>query len=269
MDDQKKKNSINYTYLLHTRRQLLIAIGFALTSVMVGIFFLFPNVTKLQDAYSQLKKEEKKLEQLETKRDLLQRIDSTDLYAKKDQVNAILPSLKPVLPLLKEIERVSGETGIIISEASIVPGQISTSSAEVKRSSSKALATLDKDMDVIETKLVLIGRVENINAFLQGINKITPLTETTELTLKAANRQNVVPGQETKEEDKGVFEATLTLTSYFYLGRPQAKVDQALPTAGDLDDATVAQLDTFNIPPQSAIPANLTIQGGGKEDLFQ
>lgn len=270
MDEpKKKKNELNFQYLLHTRRQLLIAIAFAISSVAIGILLLFPTVTKIQDTLSQVDREERKLKNFQTKNDLLERVEATDLYTKKDQINAILPSIKPVLSLLKEIERVSGETGVIISEFGIIPGQISTSSAEVKRSSSQVLATLSKDMDVVETKLVLIGRVDSINQFLKGVNQITPLTETTELTLKAANRQGVIPGQPVPESDKGVFEASLTLTSYFFLGQPQAKVDQALPTAGDLDDETVSQLDTFIIPVQSAIPVDLSVQGGGKENLFE
>lgn len=265
MPELKKKKQFNFQYLLLTRRNLVIAIALAAVSILIAVLFLIPNLQKVQSISADIKREKAKLTSLNNKNNILQNVQSTKLYEKKDKIQVILPSLKPVLPLLNEIERISTENSIIVSEFGIIPGEISTQSAEAK-APPKAV-NQNPNLDSIETKLVVIGKIENINNFLKAINKITPMTETTELGLKGVNRQDLV--QDNKLSDSNVFEATLTLKSYFYIGTVQADPAQPIPDQSTYSDEDIAVLDAFQIPISSQIPVNINIQGGGKEDLFQ
>jgi hypothetical protein len=114
---------------------------------------------------------------------------------------------------------------------------------------------------------VIIGDIASINSFLKSINRITPLTETTELSLKAVNRQDLLEQQ--KVNDSHVFEATLTLKSHFYVGEVQVNPAQVIPDRAQYSDQDISILDSYQIPVSSQIPTNFTIQGGGKTDLFQ
>ncbi|MEO8581870.1 MAG: hypothetical protein ABI425_04850 [Patescibacteria group bacterium] len=265
MPEAKKKPPINYQYILQTRRMLVIAFGLAGVTLFVGMAILIPNLTKARTAYANLNAEKGRLANLERKNSILQNVQNTDLYSKKSDINAILPSSKPLLQLLNQIDRVSAETGVIISEFGVVPGEISTASGELK--TIKPPVGANPNLGSIETQIILIGKIENVNSFLKAINNITPLTETTELALKAINRQDLVDQQ--KLSDPHVFEATLTLTSYFFTGKIQTDPNQDLPDLSKFTNDETAELDQFQVPVSSQIPANPTVGGGGKEDLFQ
>lgn len=267
MAEEKKKQSINWQYLLQTRKNLAIAIGLGAMSVFLGVIMLIPNLQKVQAKMSEISQERAKLKSLTNKNETLQNVQATKLYEKKNQINVILPSLKPVLPLLNEIERISGENKVIVSEFGLIPGEISTASATPDPNNpppQKALA--NPNLDSIETKLIIIGQIESINSFLKAINRITPLTETTELSLKAVNRQDLVEQQ--KLTQSNVFEATLTLKSHFFVGVVQVNPSQVIPDRAQYSDQDMVILDTYQIPVSSQLPVDFTIKGGGKDDLF-
>lgn len=266
MPEDKKKKQFNYRYFLQTRQYLVVTLALAGISLLLGILFLFPGVGKFQELRSEQAKETSALNTLVNKRQTLENVESTNLYSLKDRINTILPSNKPVLPLVREIERVSGETGVIISEFGVAPGEISTVSAEQKAQSSSTRPRLiqNKDYDGIQTELVLIGKIDSINAFLKGLNQITPLTQTTQLALKSAN-QKLASGS--AEPVNNVFEASLTLTSYFFLGQP-ITAGQTLPSDVKFDPQIEAQISNFRFPVASD-GQQLQIEDGGKENLFQ
>lgn len=265
MPTEKKKQPFNYQYFMQTRRYLAIAIGLASLSAFVGLTILFPNINKARTASANLNTEKSRLANLQRKNSTLQNVQNTDLYNRKDSINAILPSTKPLLQLLSQIDRVSGETGVIVAEFGVIPGEISTPSAQAK--TTKPVQGTNPNLDSIETKIVIIGKIDSINNFLRAVNNITPLTETTELSLKAINRQDLVDQQ--KISDPNVFEATLTLTSYFFIAKIETDPSQDLPDATQFTAEGSEQLDQFQIPVSSQIPVNFTIQGGGKVDLFE
>lgn len=262
-DTQKKKQAFNYQYFLQTRKFLAITIGLAALSAFVALTILFPNIQKVRDISSKLKTERNKLANLQRKNNTLQNVQTTDLYSKKDAINAILPSSKPLLQLLNQIDRVSSENQVIVSEFGVVPGEISTPSAQAKESA-KPVQGKNPNIDFIETKLVIVGKIDNINAFLKDINDITPITETTELSFKGVNRQDLF-GQ---GDNSHVFEATLALTSYFFVGKIQTEANQDLPDLSKFTEEEIAQLDQFQIPISSQQPVSTTVEGGGKTNLF-
>jgi hypothetical protein len=267
MAETKKKSSINYQYFLHTRKYLVIAIGLSVASVFVTMTILLPNFNKVRTLLSTVNTEKRKLANLQRKSDTLQNVQSTDLYSKRESINAILPSSKPLLQLLNQIDKVSKENQVIVSEFGVVPGEISTPSAEFKETTPPKPKGQNPNLDILETKLNIIGRIDNINSFLRSINTLTPLTETTELSLRGINRQDLV--DQNLMTDSSVFEATLTLTSYFFVGDVQTDPTRDLPDLNRFTTEETAQLDEFQIPVSSLVPVDFNVEGGGKENLFQ
>ncbi len=261
---ETKQKKTNYQYLLQTRKFLLVSIGLAAVCAFVALTILFPNVSKVTTLSANIKKEQRKLDNLQKKKDILQNVSSTDLYGKKDKINAILPSTKPLLQLLNQIDRVSSENQVIISEFGLVPGQISTDSAKEK--TTKKSPTQNANVDSIETKIVVVGTINRINAFLKEINFIAPLTQITELSLKGINRKDLVEQQTAGES---VFEATLTLSTSFFVGKVQADPAKSLPDVKTFTNEQSSELDQFKVGVSSQLPLNPVLNPDGKKDLFQ
>lgn len=266
MADPKKKEQKNIKLMISNRRFLFVAIVLCAMTVLIGFTVIFPKIQQIQARRSELSREQARLEKLERKNQILASVSSIDFYAEKDRINVILPSYKPLLPVIQRFENISGESNVIVSGFAVSPGSLATASAEVKRSSTRG-ATATSNVEGIDLELNVIGDIQNINSFLKAIDVLAPITEIKSITLATSNKRNVIAGAE--QEDIQIYDAKLALTSFYFVGQPQAQIDRDLPEISKFSNTLLSDIQNFQILTQVVTPTNFEISGGGKENLFE
>jgi len=259
----KKKAGFNVQHFLRARRYLAISIGISLVCIVIFFSAIFPRVQGIQTKRQTVQKEQKKLESNQQKLQILENVESIDVYAQKDRINALLPSEKPLLPLLRRLETLSGESNVIVTEFGLSPGQISSGSAQAKQSSKNE--NVVKNTQSVETKLTVLGKIGDINAFLRALNTVSPITSVSALSLKKINTRS----NEQVADNTPVFEVTLTLQTFYFLGKVESKASQQLPSIDEIGEEVIAKIQSYTIPTVSQqVPIGPVI-GGGKQDLFE
>src|SRR3989339_1557753 len=116
-------SDFNWQLLLNTRRDLLLAIAFGLTTLIL-IILTYNQTTNALATNRQLKKENDKIAQLDRKVQELAQLKFSPEFAQAEQINRVLPSHKPLLEVLNNLNSVAGETRVSITEFEINPGEI-------------------------------------------------------------------------------------------------------------------------------------------------
>lgn len=264
--NQKKNQSVNVKLFLATRKYLL---GAVLVGVCICLLFFmvdFPKIQSLQQNIQVLNDEQAKLDRLQEKDTFLTNIQSVDLYAQRESIQAVLPSSKPVLPIIHRYEQAARESGIIVSEFEFKPGEIATQSADLRRQST---AAKQKIVEILDVDLKLVGEINNINTFLSRLEKVAPLSDFDSIRLTQVSRRGVVPGQ--PADTIKVFEVEITFSTYYYVATPQARLEQKLPDISVLSQQVLGELQGFQISTSDNenLPQNVPGQSGGKPNLFE
>lgn len=270
--DPKKKSTVSLDYFFRTRRFLGITIVLSGITMVVFFTLLFPRVQSIQSTQQSLAKEREILADNQKKLAILQNVESIDVFAQKDRINSLLPSNKPILPLLRRLETLSRQTNVIVSEFGLSPGEISTQSGQVnassRSSSSSSRSTPTTNTQSVETKLVVSGKIGDVNTFLRGLNKISPLTSVSALSLK---RTNIRSGASTTTDvfEEAVFEVTLTLQTFYFSGKATSKASASLPDIQEIGQDVINQIESYTPPEMIQAVQAVPVDGGGKENLFE
>jgi Tfp pilus assembly protein PilO len=266
MSDTKKlkttSQQTNFRYIYNTRKYLVWSGIFGLITAVLLFASLIPQINSITSLYDDLLKENKRLTQLKLK--VAQLTDSTNslIVTNSDKVNQALPSKKPLLELLTALNAVGSQTKVSFDDISLTPGKISTESAEPKASSrrSKKKTTAVNKYETLNVDINVTGKIGSINNFLREIEKIAPFTTVTGMALN--ERSSNDPNQSFTD---AVFEAKLTVSTYFFTKSVSANIDAALP------ELTIAQrqiIDALQDFTYTSIEEQYQIKGGGLENLF-
>lgn len=254
-----QQNNIKYFY--NTRRFLVWAGFLGLLSVGIIILSIVPQVSSTSNLYNEMLKENKRLAQLRVKVAQLDDAVNSTIFVNSDKINLTLPSRKPLLELLSGLNNIGNKTQVSFTDISLTPGKISTESAETAASAKKKEAnTGAKKYEVLDLDVTVTGKIQNINQFLKEAELLAPFTNVTAMTLN----ERTTGGQTVSFADT-LFEAKLTITTYFFNRAITASIDTSLPELTAAQQTVINGIQNFTY---TTIETQNEIKGGGLENLF-
>ncbi len=227
-----------------------------ITSIAVAFIVLAGIVTQVQEIISvnaEITKETPKLEKLQQKLVELQEVQFLPEYAQVELVNSALPSKKPLLELLTSLQSITSVNSVTISDFELSPGDIATSSAVAE---AKAVRKVRGSIDQLTISLSIEGAEANVRQFLTQLEKITPFTTITQLSVERV---------EARGDSELITKAKLTTDTYFFVKSVSATLEAPLPKIADKDREVLDSLASFVA---NDLPEQTTVTGGGLEDLF-
>lgn len=254
----KPKNDLSFKILLNTRIHLFYTAAVVLTVLVVLLVGLIPQIQEVISLNSTLAKERPKLDRLNQKLISLDEVQFTPEFAQIDIVNSALPSKKPLLELLTSLQSISAANSIFINNLELSPGEIATESGSFNagtnsnRTGKKSAGAVDS----LTITMDIVGQQEQVREFLNLIEKITPFTTITQLSVELSRRN---------QGSEELLEASITTESYFFTKSLTATVESALPQLSQKDREVLTTLADFV---ENDLPEQTEITGGGLEDLF-
>ena len=248
-----KLNSFSLNMLMGPRKNLVMTIAFGLT----GLILLGLSVSQINGVFALNKKlttEQQKLTQLNQKAQELEQLKFSPEFAQADVVNKVLPSHKPLLELLNNLNSVAAETSVSITEFEINPGEIATDSTQVTQQvTAKKQST---DYNQLDLKLTIIGELNQIRRFMDFIERVSPLTTITSLTVD----RKVEGGQLS-----GTTRADLALSTYYYTKSIASTLSSPLPEISAQEREIFQEILSFT---PAELESQTEIISGENEDLF-
>lgn len=250
----KNKNKFNWRLFIATRKYMALAISFASAGIAITIFATYPQIGTLTTTQRSIKTEKSKVDKLKRKSIELEQIKTLPEFAQAETVNEVLPSYKPVLELLTSLNESAISSEVIISDFTLSPGAIATDSTKTQIKTKKSAT----NYDILELDLTVSGPLKNVEKFMALIERISPITTITNLSL---SRQS--SGEETDTEVAA--KADLSLSTYFFTQSINAAIEVPLPQIGTKEQQVFLTVKEF-------LPSNLEkqteIRGGGQTDFF-
>lgn len=254
-----QQNNIKYFY--NTRRFLVWTGFLGLLSVGIILLSIVPQISSTTNLYNEMLKENKRLAQLRVKVAQLDDASNSTIFVNSDKINLTLPSKKPLLELLSGLNSIGNKTQVSFADISLTPGKISTESAETAASQKKKESNVAaKKYEVLDLDITVTGKIQSINQFLKEVELLAPFTNVTAMTLN----ERTTSGQELSFAET-VFEAKLTITTYFFNRAITATIDSSLPELTAAQQTVINGIQNFTY---TTVEAQSEIKGGGLENLF-
>ncbi len=250
----KLDSNFNLSLLMSTRKSLVRAIAFGFTSIVLLILMYF-QITGISETRKKMETTQKKIDQLDKKTAELQALKFTPEYAQAQKMSDVLPSHKPLLELLNNLNSVASETNVSITDFKINPGEIITEADTEAKTTPKKKSTAEYDQLTLE--LSITGRLDQVKEFMNLIERVSPITTITNLTIdrKAVNIN----------DNQQLTRADLTLNTYYYTKSVSATLSSALPNITQEEKDIFQDILDFT-PPE--IENQKEIIGGNNTDLF-
>lgn len=254
-----QQNNIKYFY--NTRRFLVWTGFLGLLSVGIILLSIVPQINSTTNLYNEMLKENKRLAQLRVKVAQLDDASNSTILVNSDKINSTLPSKKPLLELLSGLNAIGNKTQVSFNDISLTPGEISTKSAESATTKKKKESNVAaKKYEVLDLDVTVTGKIQNINQFLKEVELLAPFTNVTAMTLNEKTSSN-----QDLSFSETVFEAKLTITTYFFNRAITATIDSSLPELTAAQQGVINGIQNFTY---STLEAQNEIRGGGLENLF-
>lgn len=258
----KLPSHLNWRYLSETRRFLSLTILVGVVSVSLLAFAVIPQAQALMALVTTSRQEQTKANNLENKLEDLDTMTSRPVAGQMEKVEAVLPSRKPLLELLTTVNAQSNAAQVTVANIQLSPGNISTDSAVAAPTSAtakgKKKAIVRQDRETLSVDLVVQGDLTQLNRFFELLESSAPLTTITDIALSPQSR-----GAST--QSTGLFEAELTVLTYYFSKSVQSSIEASLPTLSTQQQAAMSEIEQYSI---SDLPSQLEIRGGGLDDLF-
>ncbi|HEX9817565.1 MAG TPA: hypothetical protein VGA89_01565 [Patescibacteria group bacterium] len=246
-------SNFNWQLLVNTRKDLVMAVAFGIVAGLLAIL-TYTQVTNAVDVNRNLQTENNRINQLNQKAKELEQIKFSPEFTQAEQINRVLPSHKPLLELLNNLNNVAGETKVTITEFEINPGEIATDSTQPETAASQKRANADYNQ--LDLDLTIVGPLAQIRRFMELIERVTPLTTITSLTVDR-KVSNILAPDATR--------ADLSLSTYYYTKPITSTLSSALPEISAAERAVFQDILLFT---PSEIEQQTTIVGGSNNDLF-
>lgn len=249
----------NISYLLRSRRFIVIAVGLGLVAVSLLAFVIVPQTQSLLSFNQERTKNKTMLAKLLAKQQTLAEITTESIYQEADDINRSLPSQKPLLEFMNSMDTRAREAEIIIEEISLNPGLISTQSATTQvsgRAKSRAGTATTQTASrgpysTLDVQLTVSGDLQKINTFLRFIEMTAPLTNVTSITLseQRSSRPQLGVGTDLAEVLKTTpFKAELIISTYYFTQSVASAVESDLPKIGASEQTALQTISTFLYP---------------------
>jgi Tfp pilus assembly protein PilO len=248
--------SINWRIFFATRRYLLATVGAGLVVALLIIFVMIPQVNEILSLRAQLQTERPKLERLEQKLADLDSIQFSPEFVQSNLVNEALPSHKPLLELLTSLNTVALSTGVTVRDFQLSPGMIATEGAQPAPGARRTGA-----VDSLDLSMRLTGEFAKVQEFLLLVEKVTPFTTITKLTV---GLQGISQVTDPDDLSALLINADITTKTYFFTQSITATVEGPLPQLTPVDREVLEELSAFDL---TLLPEQREITGG-LQDLF-
>jgi Tfp pilus assembly protein PilO len=250
-----KLDTFNLSLLISTRKHLVRAVAFGFTSIVL-LILTYIQITGVFETRKKMEVTQKKIDQLDGKASELQALKQTPEYAQAQKMNDVLPSHKPLLELLNNLNSVANQTNVSITEFKINPGEI-ISEGEAEQKLSVKKSPTKTDYDQLNLELSILGQLDNVKQFMTLIERVSPITTITSLTIdrKATNIGN----------NQQLTRADLSLSTYYYTKSVSSTLSSALPKITQEERDIFQAILDFS-PPE--IENQTYIIGGNNTDLF-
>lgn len=251
---------INLNILLATRKHLVSAVALALAGVIL-LILAYTQVPGILATSQRLKVEEKKVADLNQKVLLLDQLKVSPEFNQTDEMDRILPSHKPLLELLNNLNAVGSQTNVSITEFEVSPGEIATDStkpSDEQAERPKTQSNSGDDYDSLALELTVRGTLEQVQQFMELIERVSPITTITELSLERETSSET--GQPT-----GITRAQLALSAYYYTKSITAAISTALPEISESERVVFQTILDFT---PSNLEEQTSIISGSSQDLF-
>lgn len=263
-----QRPAITSRYLFQTRRFLVLAVVAGAVAALLVIFGIWPQVSAALEINSQLQDQNRTVAALEAKAQQLETVTNPELLENIEIVNALLPSKKPLLELLNSLNVVAGQTGVTYTGLELSPGSIASDSAslgDTGASRRPSVATGNSsDADTLEVKLRVQGTLEQLNQFFNLIERTSPISTITALSLTPQGRAAIFSDDD-GEVLPNSYEAEVTINTAYFTRAVAAAVDAALPTLTADQQQFLDEIAQFTV---ETLPEQQGIVGGGINDLF-
>lgn len=230
------------------------AVAFGLTGVVL-LVLTYMQFTGVSETRQKIEVTQKKINQLDGKINELRALKQTPEYAQAQKMNDVLPSHKPLLELLNNLNSVANQTNVSITEFKINPGEIIAEGETEQNVSVKKRKT--GDYDQLNLDLSILGQLDDVKEFMTLIERVSPITTITSLTIdrKATNIGN--NQQQTR--------ADLSLSTYYYTKSVSSTLSSVLPKITQEERDIFQAILDFS-PPE--IENQTQIISGNNTDLF-
>lgn len=228
----KKQKHFNLKLYLNTRRELVYALVLAGMSLVLVFLVVLPQVSKLNQSRSVLKREEKKLALLRKKAADLDNLRTGVGLEQLKILDQLLPNEKPLLELMTQLNNISKLTGVEMSNLQLNPGVITENDQALAgvKTNKKGYGTLKIEMSVSGTFL-------GVRQFMDLVEKIAPFTTINEFSFNYD--EDADDGEQRKAS------AQLTTSTYFYTRPKMFTSKTELPKISDEDLSILNQLAQF------------------------
>lgn len=245
----EKRNKLNLRLLMSTRKSLAIAISLATAGTLILFFASYPQISNITNTNRKLKQENDRLDKLVKKSFELEQVKLLPEFSQADKVEKVLPSHKPLLELLTHLNQIASKTEVSITQFEISPGSIATDSTQV---AVKTATNFNK----LELNLTVNGPLKKVEEFMSLIEKISPITTITDLSL--SRRSDEKTGEIMTKAD-------LTINAHYFTQSIRTTLESALPKIGQKEKDVFKSIQDFT---PSDLDVQTEIQGGGSIDFF-
>lgn len=249
-------SQFNLQLFLATRKNIVAALALALTTGVL-IVLAFGQISGALDTQRTLATEQEKIRQLNTKAQELEQLKFSPEFAQAEEINRVLPSHKPLLELLNNLNAVAGESGVSITEFEVSPGEIASDSTQVAEGRT---VERSRDYDELDMELTIIGGLGQVKQFMELIERVSPLTTITNLTI-----DQIIQGPQQTPGLNDAARADLALSTYYYTKSISSTLSSPLPEISTAEQSVFQAILDFT-PPQ--LEEQTTIITGSNTDLF-
>ena len=228
MKKDRKEVSLSESFSgLKNQNSLVSGVIIALV-ILSALFLVKPKVNEILGARKTIKNEREKLALLTQKAALLESLNQVELNQRVNRTLSVLPVEKDVTLVLSSLKAVALETDLTLFSIGVNPGEISSPSAQKTKKTTKPKTVLPSYTFSLQAE----GKTEAVKAFIQKIEKISPLLELESLSLSL--------------EDDSV-EASIEINA-FYLDLPEVigPYDKPLPLLTKDEEGILQKITGFN-----------------------
>ena len=220
----ESKNEANLKLFFNTRQKIILAMALIWGALAMIFLAIKPQIVYLFELNDNLEAERQTLAALKRKVQELDQIEFSQQFERKDKVDEVLPSNKPLLELLFNLNQAMIQTKASVTELKISPGKIGEEADEPTKSPAEKEEVSVRSLSSLSMDLTIKGEADRVDEFIELIEKIAPFTSIVELKLNSRSDP---------DSDKKTATAELVLNTYYYTGSISTSIEAQLPSVGD------------------------------------
>ena len=158
----------------------MVVIG--LIGLVITWFVFGPVVSKLRTRLTAKNRLSKEYDNLSTKLEILEGIDSIQVEERVKKMEEVFPSKKPVVQLMGSLNQLASEYNLSFGGITLRPGSLSQEQIN-KKSSKNAKSILPNELSDLKFGFQVAGGFDSIADFMNQIENLAPLMKIESLAL--------------------------------------------------------------------------------------